>query len=130
MSESRYACGRCGTWTCIECGWSRPGASALYQDQSCIKCPSREGTLIPTMHTERMWRKHNGDGALPEPYAYGERPMGDLVAPFGRRTASAGPEFYRGVRVPVTGPYTRLDVESFKRGVDAALDRYGTEGER
>jgi hypothetical protein len=124
MSGPRYACGRCGTWTCIECGWSRPGASALYPDQSCIKCPSREGTLIPTMHTERMWRQHNGDGALPEPYAYGERPTGDLVAPFGRRTANAGPEFYRGVRVPVTGPYARLDVESFKRGVDAALDQH------
>ena len=118
MAEPRYACGRCGTWTCVSCGWKRSVASRFYQGHFCIQCPSHEGVMQASMHTERMWRRHNDpDTPLPEPYPYGQRPSGEP------RTSDTGPEFYRGIRVPATGPYARLDVPSFKRGVDAVLDK-------
>jgi hypothetical protein len=72
--------------------------------------------MTATMHTERMWFSHNDEPQLPTPYAFGERPPS--TAP---RPARTGPDFYRGIRVPDTGPYDRLDVASWKRGVDDAL---------
>ena len=122
MAEPRYACRVCGTWTCSVCGWKRSNASVTYQEHYCGKCPSRMGTLLATMHTEKMWRWHNpGDDGLPDPYPYGQRPV-DSQPSFGRRHAATGPEFYRDVRVPKTGPYAALDVPSWKRGVDDALN--------
>lgn len=117
MAEPRYACRTCGTWTCACCGWKRPCASVTYRDHACCRCPSREGSITPTMHTERMWWRHNDEIELPKPYAYGEQPAKEPVA----TTSATGPEFYRGVRVPVTGPYARIDITSWKRGVDDAL---------
>lgn len=115
MANPRYPCRTCGTWVCAACGWKRPGASVVYEDHTCGKCPSREGALTPTLHTERMWWRHN-DGDLPAPVSYGALPEPEL------RAASAGPEFYRGFRVPKTGPYARTDIASWKRGVDDVLD--------
>lgn len=129
MAEPRYACGWCGTWQCAACGWKRACASLRYPDHCCGRCASPVGTLLPTMHTERMWRRHNDADTLPEPYAYGERPSGPGT-PFGTRTAESRPESYRGVRVPRGGPYQALDLTSWKRGVDDCLKRYPREGER
>jgi len=61
-----------------------------------------------------MWQRHN-DGDLPQPLAYGARPERQTV------TSDTGPEFYRGLRVPRDGPYARIDIPSWKRGVDDAL---------
>lgn len=71
------------------------------------------------MHTIKMWLKHN-DGPPTDGYAYGERPPAEEWDPgFGNREASQ--PYYRGVPIPgVPG----VDVESWMRGVDAALDRY------
>lgn len=125
MSQLRYACASCGTWTCDRCGWKRPGASVTYRNHTCGVCPGNTGQIVPTMHTERMWWLHN-EGPLPTGYPYGKRP--ETAQPV--RTGGPAPkdtvpprEFYRGVPVPGTGPYSRLDVPSWKRGVDAALDR-------
>lgn len=116
MSEPRYACGRCGTWICSACGGQRANTDIRYVDYPCKRCRGLAGTLVPTMHTAKMWRTHN-DGPLPEPYPYGERPPAGQWAPgFGGRTVPQ-PK-YRGMPVP-SGP---LDVESFRRGVNAALD--------
>ena len=64
-----------------------------------------------------MWGTHN-DGPLPQPYAYGERPppedWGDGFGP-----CTVPPLTYRGVQRP-DGPH---DAESWRRGIDAALDR-------
>lgn len=122
MAPPRYACRACGVWTCSACGWTRSQASLNYREHHCAKCPSREGTLLPTMHTEKMWRRHDYyDSPLPDPYPFGQRPPVDPASPFGHRVASTGPEFYQGIRVPPTGPYAPLDVPSWKRGVDDAL---------
>lgn len=114
MAEPRYLCRSCGTWACTQCGWKRPGASIFYQDHACRWCPSREGTLTSTLHTERIWKQHN-DGDLPEPLNY------NAIRSQEPRTASIGTDFYRGVRVPEIGPYARFDLGSWKRGVDDAL---------
>jgi hypothetical protein len=75
------------------------------------------------MHTIRMWHKHN-DGLFPEGYAYGERPPAEKWGEgFGRRDVPQ--PHYRGVPVPADV----RDTESFRRGVDAALDRYGFGGD-
>ncbi|MFE0135222.1 hypothetical protein ACFWY6_27165 [Streptomyces sp. NPDC059037] len=72
------------------------------------------------MHTAKMWGTHN-DGPLPMAYPYGERPLaGEWGSGFGSRDAPQ-PQ-YRGVPVPAN---IRLNPESFQRGVDAALERYG-----
>lgn len=128
MAEPRYPCATCGTWQCDACGWKRSQASLSYEGHFCGRCPSRTGAMAPTMHTELMWRRHNGyDGELPESYAYGERPS-SLRVPC---TSAVGPEFYRGVRVPKQGPYQRFDLVSWKRGVDDCLKKFPTEeGER
>jgi hypothetical protein len=71
------------------------------------------------MHTAKMWAKHN-DGLLlgRTAYPYGERPSAEEWGPgFGRRDVPQ--QHYRGVPVPANA---RLDLESFERGVDAALD--------
>lgn len=125
MAEPRYACTFCGTWACFHCGWKRPGASVAYNNHMCGRCPSREGILTPTMHTERAWRRHNGyDGDLPEPHAYGVRPEGKF------RISETAPEYYRGYRVPGSGPYGRIDITSWKLGVDTALDTNATDTSR
>jgi hypothetical protein len=119
MSQLRYACSQCGTWTCSHCGWSRPGASLLFKAHNCASCGQGVGTLVPTMHTAKMWWNHNGqEGTLPQGYPYGQRPA--KPAP---RDGGTERESYRGVLVPRTGPYARLDVASWKRGVDDVLDR-------
>lgn len=131
MGMPRYQCLACGVWTCSACGWRRKLASLAYE-HACAKCPSRTGTLVPSMHIEAMWRQHNDRSRgserapLPPAYAWGERP-----APPAEQTAppGTGPEFYRGVRVPRTGPYSRLNAESFRQGVDACLARYSIEPE-
>lgn len=77
---------------------------------------------MPTMHTARQWQRHNGyDTPLPVPYAYREHPPVEPGGPWGRRTATTGPEFYRGIRVPRDGPYARIDIASWKKGVDDCL---------
>lgn len=124
MAALRYACRVCGTWKCIQCGWKRPGASVAYERHQCLECNGLAGTLVPTMHTERMWRAHNS-GQLPEGYPFGTRPPGDLVPPFGSRTAGTGWPLYRGIRVPQSGPYGRTDLKSWKLGVDHALESLG-----
>lgn len=122
MAQPRYACLVCATWVCVSCGWKRAQASVNYREHACAKCPSRTGTLTPTMHTEVMWRFHNGqDAQLPEGYPFGVRPPPSSDGPYGRHTAATGPEFYRGVRVPRDGPYSPLDVVSFRQGIDACL---------
>lgn len=126
MSEPRYACGRCGAWTCSApgCGGQRPSTDIRYVDYPCTRCRGLAGTLVPTMHTAKMWAKHN-DGPLPKAYPFGERPPAEKWGPgFGSRTVPQ--PHYRGVPIPAAGPDDRLDIESFKRGVDAALERYGT----
>lgn len=123
MSEPRYACGRCGTWTCSACGGQRANTDVRYVDYPCSRCRGLAGTLVPTMHTAKMWAKHN-EGPLPTAYPYGERPSAEEWGPgFGSRDVPQ--PHYRGVPIPPTGPYAPSDVESFKRGVDAALERYG-----
>lgn len=126
VSQLRYACTTCGTWVCDACGWKRPGASVAYRNHTCGRCSSQVGEIIPTMHTEKMWNSHN-EGPLPEGHPFGTRPEGDLQAPFGRRTDAPAQESYRRVPVPRSGPYSRLDLTSWKRGVDDALKRYERE---
>ncbi|MDW6058072.1 hypothetical protein SAZ11_08215 [Streptomyces sp. FXJ1.4098] len=74
------------------------------------------------MHTAKMWAKHN-DSPLPKAYPYGERVPADEWGPgFGVRDVPQ--PSYRGIPIPdVPG----LDVESFKRGVDATLKILGRE---
>lgn len=126
MSQPRYACLTCGTWVCDACGWKRPGASVAYRNHTCGRCPGGKGEIIPTMHTEKMWSSHN-EGPLPDGHPFGIRPEGDLQAPFGRRTDVPVQAPYRGVPVPLSGPYGRLDPASWKRGVDDAVKRYERE---
>lgn len=128
MSEPRYACERCGTWTCSSCGKGRrANTDVRYVDYPCSKCRGLTGTLVPTMHTAKMWATHN-DGRLPKAYAYGEHPPAEEWGPgFGSRDVPQ--PHYRGVPIPTSaGPYSRLDIESFKRGVDATLDALKREG--
>lgn len=118
MAEPRYACRRCGTWTCSVplCGGSRAGTDIRYDGYPCTRCRGREGVLVPTMHTARMWRLHN-DGPLPVPYPYGSRPgPSEWAEGFGPRTVP--PVLYRGVPLPDE----TMDYSAFMRGVDAALD--------
>lgn len=117
MAQPRYACGSCGTWVCASCGWKRSSASLNYREHACAKCPSRTGTLTPAMHTDVQWWRHNDATELPQAYTYGTRPDSPPVT----RTANSGPEFYRGVRMPADGPYARIDIASWKRGVDDCL---------
>lgn len=129
MAQPRYACNCCGTWTCAACGWKRPQASTNHREHACGACPSREGTITPTMHTETQWQRHNGyydnwNAPLPTPYPYGTQ------APAEQMTATTGPEFYRGIRVPRSGPYGRTDIPSWKRGVDDCLKHQQKEEER
>lgn len=120
MSALRYACESCGTWTCSRCGWKRPGASVAYRRHICGHCGSTSGTIISTMHTEKMWACHN-QGPLPTGYPYGERPEGGPEEPFGTVVSNTTPEVYRGILVPRLGPYGHTDIPSWKRGVDDAL---------
>lgn len=122
MSEPRYACGRCGTWTCSApgCGGQRTNTDVDYP---CGRCRGLTGTIVPTMHTAKMWATHN-DGPLPKAYAYGERPPAEEWGPgFGDRDVPQ--PSYRGVPLP---DYP-MDTRAFMRGVDAALERYGTGGD-
>lgn len=123
MSEPRYACGRCGTWTCTACGGQRASTDTRYVDYPCPLCRGLTGVLVPTMHTARMWAKHN-EGPLPKGFPYGERPPEDEWGPgFGSRDVPQ--PRYRDVPIPAGGPDDRLDMDSFRRGVDAALDALG-----
>ncbi|MEW1548396.1 hypothetical protein [Streptomyces tsukubensis] len=122
MSESRYACRRCGTWKCSTCDGQRANTDVRYVNYPCKRCRGLNGTLIPTMHTIKMWGTHN-DGPLPKAYPYGERPpVGEWALGFGNRDAPQ--PHYRGVPIPAD---IQLNLESFGRGVDAALERYGIE---
>lgn len=117
MSDPRYACALCGTWVCDACGGRRTNTDIRYCTYPCSQCRGREGVLIPTMHTERMWNSHN-EGELPKPYPYGERPGEEEWGNgFGHRTVPR--PTYRGV------PYPEYpcEMESWMRGVDAALKR-------
>lgn len=116
MAQPRYACRACGTWKCTACGWKRPGASTRYPDQMCGKCGGTQGTITPTMHTGVQWLHHNEASA-------GRPPAGVRPAPE-PRVADTPPELYRGVLVPKQGPYQRLDLVSWKRGVDDCLKRF------
>jgi hypothetical protein len=123
MAEPRYACRRCGTWTCSVplCGGSRTNTDVRYVDYRCDRCWGLEGTLVPTMHTEKMWRTHN-DGALPQPYPYGRTPpTSEWAAGFGPRSVT--PPRYRGVPLPGPELFGRVDIRSWSLGVDAVLDR-------
>jgi len=102
------------------CGWKRSGAAVAYRGHTCGHCGGVSGRIAPTMHTEQMWGTHN-DGSLPTGYPYGERPEGEAEAPFGQTVADDAPETYRGVLVPLRGPYAHTDIPSWKRGVDDAL---------
>jgi hypothetical protein len=116
----RYACRQCGTWICSACGGKRANTDIHYVKYPCQKCWGLEGTLVPTMHTEKMWAEHN-EGPLPTPYPYGAWPLEEDWGPgFGAR--SVPQPRYRGVPVPVG----EVDVQSFMRGVDSVLD--GGEG--
>lgn len=119
MAELRYACGRCGTWACDACEGLRPSTDVRYVNYPCPRCWGLAGTLVPTMHTEKMWRTHN-DGDLPFPYPYGQRPEPENWPDgFGPRTV---PQLaYRGVPWPEPGMRSLTDMKSWKRGVDAAL---------
>lgn len=130
MAELRYACGTCGTWTCDRCGWKRSGASVAYLNHTCGRCPGRTGSIVPTMHTERMWWPHNDATELPFGYPYGQRPEGGLQQPFGPREAAVRCESYRNIPMPRTGPYGRTDLASWKRGVDEALGAIGADANR
>jgi hypothetical protein len=117
MAEPHYACRQCGTWTCSVpfCGGSRTNTDIRYVNYPCSRCRGLEGILAPTMHTARMWLKHN-EGPLPEPYPYGERPEPEhWTEGFGPRTVP--PPHYRGVPMPGPG----VDMQSWCAGVDAAL---------
>ncbi|MFD4475908.1 hypothetical protein ACFWPU_07310 [Streptomyces sp. NPDC058471] len=123
MSEPRYACRRCGTWNCSACDGQRANTDVRYVNYPCNRCRDLTGTLIPTMHTAKMWSTHN-DGPLPMAYPYGERPPAREWGPgFGSRDVPQ--PHYRGVPVPAD---IRLNPESFRRGVDAALERFGIGG--
>jgi hypothetical protein len=128
----RYACRVCGQWICGACGWKRSNASTRYTDHSCSRCGCRTGTLVPTMHTEIMWWKHNyrdtgglyKDMVLPKAYPYGAPADPDeYTEGYGQQTARTAPRVYEGVPVPVTGPYQMLDLKSWQRGVGDALKR-------
>lgn len=120
MSKPRYASRRCGTWKCSACDGLRANTDVRYVNYPCNRCRGLTGTLTPTMHTAKMWGTHN-DGPLPMAYPYGERPSAGEWGPgFGSRDVPQ-PQ-YRGVPVPAD---IRLNPESFRRGVDAALERYG-----
>ena len=56
MAKSeRRACPACGTWRCSDCGWSRSGASRFTKGgQTCGKCESKSGVMLPVFHTSRM----------------------------------------------------------------------------
>lgn len=66
------------------------------------------------MHTEKVWRMHNEGEQLP--------PAGARPAPE-PQVSERAPEVYRGVPVPKQGPHQRLDLASWKRGVDDCLKR-------
>lgn len=120
MAEMRYTCGRCGTWICSACGGRRINTDVRYLNYPC-PCGNLSYVLVPTMHTERMWRTHN-DGGLPFPYPYGQRPEPEnWPEGFGPRTIPR--PRYRGV--PLPGPEDRsgTDMDSWRRGVDDALTR-------
>lgn len=116
MAQPRYACRACGTWKCVACGWRRPGASVTYPRQFCGQCAGTEGTITPTMHTAASWYTCNGEE--PDPATAGVR------TPSEPRVADVPPEVYRDVLVPKQGPYQRLDLASWKRGVDDCLKRF------
>lgn len=119
MAEPRYTCGRCGAWICSACGGQRSTTDARYLNYHC-PCGSLDYVLAPTMHTERMWRKHN-DGDLPFPYPYGQRPEPEnWPEGFGPRTIP--PRTYRGV----VHPGGVVDQDSWRRGVDDVLAQLGT----
>lgn len=126
MSEPRYACRQCGTWTCSACGeGQRTNTDIRYVNYPCSYCRGLVGTLVPTMHTAKMWAKHN-DGPLPTAYPYGERPPAEEWGPgFGSRNVPQ--PCYRGVPLPEDA---QLDMESFMRGVDATLEMLRTEADR
>jgi hypothetical protein len=115
MAEPRYMCGTCGKWVCSACGGYRSNTNVRYCTYPCPRCRGLVGTLVPTMHTARMWRKDN-DGPLPEPHPYGFRPSReDWPEGFGLRVVP-GPR-YRGVPLPEVP----VDMTSWRMGVDAAL---------
>lgn len=119
MSGLRYACGRCGTWTCSACGGQRTSTDTRYVNYRCGGCWRLDGVLIPTMHTERMWHTHN-EGGLPFPYPYGQRPpQEEWGAGFGPRTVPA--PRYRGVPLPGPEEFGQVDVRSWSMGVDDML---------
>ena len=129
----RYACRTCGQWICDQCGWRRSGASVRYTDHSCARCGCTTGEMLPTMHNESMWREHNAnadwDVPLPTGHPYGvQAPPDDAPGDFGTRAAGRAPTVYQGVPAPRQGPYQRLDIKSWQRGVDDALK--ATEGQR
>jgi hypothetical protein len=118
MAEPRYACRTCGTWGCSVplCGGSRASTDVRYVNYPCPLCRGREGVLIPTMHTARMWRSHN-TGELPPAYPYGQRPEpGAWTEGFGPRTVP--PVRYRGIPMPDEP----VDTDSWRKGVDAVRD--------
>jgi hypothetical protein len=110
-------CARCGTFVCDNCGGRRPTTDVRYCSYPC-GCRNLTGTLVPTMHTEKMWRTHN-EGELPRPYPYGTTAcQGEWAPGFGHRTVPQ--PTYQGV--PRPGPESDVtDMDSWRRGVDAAL---------
>ena len=119
MSEPRFMCARCGTFVCDNCGRKRPTTDVRYCSYPC-GCRGLVGVLVPTMHTEKMWRTHN-DGDLPFPYPYGQSPQPEnWPEGFGSRTVPQ--PMYRGV--PRPGPESDVtNMDSWRRGVDAALEQ-------
>ncbi len=120
MAEPRYACRTCGTWTCDApgCTGQRPTTGAYYCDYRCPRCWGLTGTLIPTMHTERMWHEHNTT-PLPQGYPYGQRPPPqEWGAGFGPRTVAPT---YQGVPLPGPEWKDHIDMRSWMQGVDDAL---------
>lgn len=117
MAEPRFMCARCGTFVCDNCGGRRPTTDVRYCTYPC-GCRGLVGVLVPTMHTEKMWRTHN-DGELPRPYPYGTTAGQDEWAPgFGPRTVPQ--PTYQGV--PRPGPESDVtDMDSWRSGVNAAL---------
>lgn len=119
MAEPRYVCGQCGTLVCSSCGRGRPNTDIRYMNYRCEHCWGREGVLVPTMHTERMWRTHNS-GDLPDPYPYGQRPEPEEWPDgFGPHTAQQ--PTYRGVPLPGPEQKNLVDMDAWRCGVDAAL---------
>jgi len=57
-------CLLCATWVCSACGWKRQRANPGYEDHTCNRCGSAEGTIRPTRHGETMWWSHNNPDEL------------------------------------------------------------------